>query len=416
MKTPPGVSPVRGTLGAIDVRRSVRTQRARDQAEAVERLLQTKSYDVRGLLRGGEQDETKLKGLVQDVVLSDRDRTVSRGAQVNITNGRLVVTHTEEGQKQTRDFLRGLEVARGPQVQFGKSIAKQRAQGLLQDGQDVQIEVSAEAGDTFQEANVAGFILKNYGWLVTDGQADSGRTEQVYVEDYEVDRADISGTAVTVQSTSGADMTRLHGLGQDDIQVQVSTVRLGDLASKLRLNLGQKVQVSSTNLDVVAPETNTLGITFRTGLNGVTYAVIDDAQFRTLMQMDVRNSGDGRVAVRNDRSQDTIVGTDALLANGMTANLRFAGDADNDLDISGNDIQLAHGSYVLIDNGSFLTAVRPGEMRHWTETSPTPRLAPVPLEIEVPRVGQLVKFEKTLVKPEDELLLSATYVWKGGRR
>lgn len=404
------------------IQRSLRTRA--DGETKVDPQLLTQVYDVRGLLRDGDRDADKLKKLVQDVTIGGRDQKVILGATVETNNGQLVVTHTEEGQKQTREFLRSLEVARGPQIQLGKSIAKQRAKGLVQGNQDITIAgtanagVTLNAGVTFQEANDATeFILKNYDWQIAGRPAVGGQAGDLTVQNYSFLRADINvaGGQVTIQSVSGVQTTSVLGLDLAGSQV-VSTLTLGDLASKLQLNLGQKVQVSSTNLDVAAPEANTLGVTFRKGANGVTYAVIDDAQFRTLMQMDARNSGDGRVAERNDRTQDTIVGTDALLANDMTANVRFAGDADNGLDLNGNDIRLAHGSYVLIDNGRFLTAVRPGEMHHWTETSPAFRLAHVPLEIEVPRVGQSVKFEKTLVEPEDELVLSATYVWEGGRR
>ena len=153
-----------------------------------------------------------------------------------------------------------------------------------------------------------------------------------------------------------------------------------------------------------------------TAADGVVFTVVDEAQFRTLVELDSRKNRFGRSVPMNPRGQDTIVGTDALLANAWTANVRFAADRANTIDVNGNPINLAHDQYILIDNGSFLTAVRAGEMQHWTERSAPVQLADVPQDIDVPRVGQMVKFEKTLVEPDDELVLRASYSWKGEGR
>ena len=221
----------------------------------------------------------------------------------------------------------------------------------------------------------------------------------------------------TVQVMLGEDrlLTGLQDVSLDQ-SISLNGVQLGDLATKLSANLGQKAQVSSLNLDVTAPDANALGASFTSGNNGVRYALVDEAQFRTLMQQDDRNALDGRKAAPNTRFQETIVGTDALLANGWVANLSYAGDRANRVDLNGNDIQLTHGKYVLIDNGGFLTAVRTGEMQHWTEQTAAVVFAEVPQDLDVPRAGQLVKFEKTLVKPNEDLVISATYSSKGGRR
>jgi hypothetical protein len=52
-------------------------------------------------------------------------------------------------------------------------------------------------------------------------------------------------------------------------------------------------------------------------------------------------------------------------------------------------------------------------MQFWTEKAAPIQFTAAPQEINVPRVGQVVKFEKTLVKPTDDLGLRTHYVWKG---
>ena len=93
--------------------------------------------------------------------------------------------------------------------------------------------------------------------------------------------------------------------------------------------------------------------------------MVDEAQFRTLMEVDARRRDD-RVDA-NERYQDTIVGTDALLANDWVGNVLQSSDADNTFDINGNPIRLSHEKYILIDNGRFLTALdakgRTGDVR-----------------------------------------------------
>jgi len=188
------------------------------------------------------------------------------------------------------------------------------------------------------------------------------------------------------------------------------------LFAALGRNLGQKVVVNSTNLNVDASAAGGLGVRFTAGRNGVNYSVIDEAQLRTLLELDAKRAGAPDAVPANGRVQETIVGTDALLANGMLANARFAGDRGNTLDVNGNSIPLRHEKYILINNGAYLTAVRAGPMQHWTETPADVRFAEVPADIQVPPVGRLAKFEKTLVEPADKLVIQADYEWKGDRR
>jgi len=188
-----------------------------------------------------------------------------------------------------------------------------------------------------------------------------------------------------------------------------------ELARKLRFNRGQKTNVSSLNINVDSAAANSLGINFHKGNNDVSFTVVDEAQFRTLMEMDAakRAAVNGRQVEPNEIRQDTIVGTDALLANSMTTNVTRSRDKGNTLDIADNPVYVAHEKYVLIDNNGYLTAVRAGEMQNWQEASKPIEFVQAPQTIEIPRVGELVKLEKTLVKPSDEMVVRFDYQWKG---
>jgi hypothetical protein len=281
-------------------------------------------------------------------------------------DGNIVITHTPEQQKKVEQLLDDLRSARGPRVERGTNIAVQRAKGL------VAPQAGLNAFAMNEEANnndqVTQFLNGNYYWRWS---AKMGVP--------------------------------------DEREVQ-------EIVAKLDTNLGQKVLVSSINVNADARGAASLGVSFRDGNNDVRYAVVDEAQLRTLMELDARNAMAGLFVPRNGRSQETIIGTDALIANGWVANESFAGDRFNRLNVNENLIDLPHEKYVLIDNGRFLTAVRAGQMQHWTEPAAWFQFAEAPQDIDCVRAGRMVKFEKTLVKPTDELFIGAEYSWKGGAR
>jgi len=156
-----------------------------------------------------------------------------------------------------------------------------------------------------------------------------------------------------------------------------------------------------------------IGVKFRKGNNDLNYTIVDEAQFRTLMELAQAGAAAGVVVDPNETRQDTIVGADALLANDMTTYVNRSGDKGNTLDINDNPIGLSHERYVLVDNGGFLTAIRAGQMRYWSRASENIEFFKAPQEIEIPRVGKPVKLEKTLVKPSDEMVIRFDYRWRG---
>ena len=141
--------------------------------------------------------------------------------------------------------------------------------------------------------------------------------------------------------------------------------------------------------------------------------MIDEAQFRTLMQVDRRRAQAGSVVDNNLSGQETIVGTNALLANGMVAKVAYAADKGNTLTVQDNSIHVPHGQYVLIDNGTFLTAVRAEAMRHWTAPRESIVFAEAPQNIDIPRLGPVYRFERTLLKANDTLVIQLSYQWEG---
>ncbi|MGB2822386.1 MAG: hypothetical protein WBF17_15480, partial [Phycisphaerae bacterium] len=287
---------------------------------------------------------------------------------------------------------------RGPQVEVGGNIAQQRAAGLVQ----VQTDVGGDGlGDPMvtgdRPKQLAGqqdfreFLRRNYDWELEARRAHGGWGYGPSVSSY-FSALDSSG-----QARRGGDPAKVTH----------------DIAGKLVANLGQKVAVNSTNIDLGAAAANALGIHFTEGRNDISYAVVDEAQLRTLREVEARRSGEGKSVAANPRFQETIVGTDALLASGQIANVTFAGDRGNTLDVYNNPIALSHEKYILIDNDGYLTAVQTGQMQHWTEQAKPIEFAEVPQEIPVPRVGRLVKLEKTLIKPTDALTIRAKYTWTG---
>ena len=371
---------------------------------------------------GKEGQPADVKRQIQEVIKETVDPDSWKGDNtVREYNGRLIVRQTADNQKMVENLIRQLRQARGPQVQAGEQLAEQEAKGITsnlalggnavvnagrmptagdQRTGDGTLDVSGPNVRAEVSNDLRQFITSNYGWANLSGTNDF-----------------TWGTNLPAgrQGTGGPILTLTNGQSTTVLPAAQGVQMTGEeLLQKLRFNRGQTVAVNSVNINGSAATAQSLGVTFTTGNNDVRYGLIDEAQFRTLMEIDDRSTRAGNAVVdNNDRTQDAIVGTDALLANGWTANVTFAGDRGNALDINDNAIAITHDRYVVIDNGSFLTVVRAGQMKHWTEKDTSLQAVEIPQSIEAPREGQLVKFEKSLVKPTDRLVLRADYTWKG---
>jgi tetratricopeptide (TPR) repeat protein len=185
---------------------------------------------------------------------------------------------------------------------------------------------------------------------------------------------------------------------------------------RLRANWGQRVAVGSRNVYVAGAKARSAGVQWVEGANSVRYAVVDEGALLNLMDLEQRDRNAPPAGAARDVYQDAVVGTQALLANGAVVDLARAGDRDNTLDYNGNDIKVGHDDYLLVNNGSYVTAVKAGEMRHWAAEAEPVKFPGVPAAVVVPAVGRTVKFEKTLLEPEDVVELVTQYTWEGESR
>ncbi|HDZ20101.1 MAG TPA: hypothetical protein ENH80_00310 [Phycisphaerae bacterium] len=334
--------------------------------------------------KGDEEDSSAKEKLIADLtktITSTMWSARTGTGTIRQQGGQLIITQTAEGHKELMSLLSQLREARGPQVETGANIAQQRAAirfetttelvidrtsvradgGVFVSGRDVdthfQLESTVVDDDKKEQSRKFDkFYSLNYGWR--DGRRGGKRTAE-------------------------------------------------EVAQRARFNLGQKVGVSSLNVGVTAAVARGLNVKFVQGRNDLRYAIVDEAQVRTLRQL--ASKGPAGATNENPRNQETIVGTDALLSNAMKLNVTYARDRGNRLDILDNPIELSQEKYILIDNYGYLTAVKAGAMQHWTAVTVFEPLAEIPQTIDVPRAGQLVKLEKTLVDPADRLEIRATY-------
>jgi len=368
---------------------------------------------------GGRSREEALNDLVEltKQVIEAGTWDDETGHAIRSRAGSIIVTHTPETQAKVQKLLADLRRAKQPQVQIGERITEERARGVLSYNvailrDDLDKTLARYASD-FADYPPTGGVTK------TGAAPEAQAKVQKLLEDIPSGRGRVvSGELKRFLDTNYSWRSELDtGRGGLDLDITglAKNGKLSDpqLAAKLRENLEQKVPVSSVNLNADAERARGLGVSFTNGKNGLAYALIDEAQFRTLKEFSDRN-GAAPAAEANPRSQDTIVGTAGLLANGMLTEVRWAGDLANTLDILDNPLKIEHRQYVLVDNGRFLTAVRAGAMQHWTEVSRPLFFVSAPQEIDIPRVGRVVRFEKTLIEPKDELVIQANIYWKGG--
>ncbi len=402
---------VRGDTVVVSSDLSGTTGQAGAQQVAV-----TKAYDVRdltyratGLDRTGrdgasidtlnnvvegeaDRNTREIREAIHEVLRSQSD--IGRN-EIRTVDGHLVVTSTAGGQQAVQRVLNALRQAKGPQVQLeSESILRQRASGLDLGG-NVDIDGvhadDGEAGPASEfgmkkrpveqiDEDLKRFIATNYGWA-TGGDGSK------------------PGNAFANRAVVREDAEAVYR----------------QLAQKLAYNRGQKVAIRSDNVSMSSSEANALGVQFREGANGARIAVIDAAQYRALKELEARQAREAPYEM-DQHNQEAIVGTDALLANNWRANLSYAAEGANTLVINGNAVALPHENYVLIDNGRYLTAVRAGQMQHWTQRAADEPVIEVPTEIRLPAVGRVFRFEKTLIQPDDDLAIEAEYQWKGTRQ
>ncbi|MCG3178706.1 MAG: hypothetical protein BIFFINMI_01035 [Phycisphaerae bacterium] len=401
-----------------------------------------------------------------DKILADQVRRLV-GDNVEFTDGNLVVRGTRQQQEQVRELIGKLREVRGPQVDVNAGrFARQKVEGLVstdydKDGvtsDDVKLDATdgsrsqtfslprsglvpaqpGEARNPFRATYGVGFIYdRDFSGAIESSSSKpvDPRLKEFIDRNYEAERVGVvSGVRIKwrrgetshirggpidywpVESSTAGGSTGTAGMMNMNTGPRDEAARLGwdaysrpdlsnvsGLVERLRDNLGQKVVVNSLNLNVDPRAARSLGADFDTPVNGAAVAVIDEAQFRALRELDVNGKARGSAVVGpNGRMQETIVGTDASLANGMAANEAYAGEGYNDFLLGDARVRLDHAKYLLIDNGGYLTVMRAGPMQHWTEPPADVRFPDAPLVIEVPRQGETYRLEKTLMTPQDD--------------
>ncbi|HUU10876.1 MAG TPA: hypothetical protein VM431_10105 [Phycisphaerae bacterium] len=327
----------------------------------------------------------------------------------------VALEHSKRAQRLTTTAQRWGTDAGGELADVRKNLSEAKA--LIEKRSKELSEVRFDVGDlTGGQVNLnvtdgqklAEFVASNYSWAMADRPRAAGP-------------AAAGGFGLNGDVATG-----------EQGQVSVSFVDAGTLAvrndpaavqqvqavlERLRLNLGQRVAVASRNFFVDAQAARAAGLRWETGANGVRYAVINEGQLRGLMDVEQRHPGAaaGSGLVR-DTYQETVVGTDARLANSGVANVSRAADDANTFSYNGNTVQVTHDDYLVVDNGGYLTAVKSGRMQHWTVEAAPVRFPGVPAAVVVPAVGHTVKFEKTLLDASDTLELIADYTWEGDER
>jgi tetratricopeptide (TPR) repeat protein len=347
-------------------------------------------------------------------------------------SGQLVVTQTPQNQRAIERLLTGLRAARGPQVEFGKTIALQKnVQNLpapavtLFNGQRA-VSPNNNGGPVSQgeekrlQESFKRFIADNYDWMVRGDNRSAGTDSGWgFTRDREANYNDWDAwTGMTAGSVAAPDQA------------------IRQLEVKLNYNLGQKVTVNSINANIDAQGAAQLGVKWTAGQNGVKWAIVDETQFRSLMELSSAKDRSGNAASSAGHMQETIVGTDARLSNGQYANVAFARESSNTLDIRGNAIDLPHENYLALDfsaspggaqsargaaragndarqfgKGSSITLVKAGTMQNWMEPPQEVQFVQVPQSIPVPRVGQLIQLEKSLLEPTDQMVLKVQYIF-----
>jgi len=406
--------------------REGRLAEAEQLAERLEKQAQVTAGAARVLTGKQYVLDTPEEPPAGQVVIADGD-TLTLGEAVR--DARVL-----ERQRITHDYLGDAHVEGGTVTRDDVQTALDEVARLRRELRtqarsldEVKFNLNNVAGDA-DGRRLAEFVASNYSWaLNAPGQAtqDALRRDGYTPIAPGADRLTgwIGGGGAT-----GANITGLGGpsavpfafeagtnslvVTNDDVSVE--TVR--EVLGRLQRNLGQRVGVASRNFFVDAGTARAAGIRWQSGENNTRYAVVNEGQLLAMMDIEQRTPSAAATALVRDARQETIVGTDAMLANGVPVTISRAADETNTLTYNGNAVAVTHDDYLLVDNGTYLTAVKSGRMQHWSAEAEPLRFPGVPAAVVVPAVGRTLKFEKTLLDPSDAPNLEAEYTWEGETR
>jgi len=201
--------------------------------------------------------------------------------------------------------------------------------------------------------------------------------------------------------------------GADNVKV------LAAVAHKFRENSGLVVDVAGRNRPISPEQRSFLheaGALSAQTPDGKRYGILDEAQYQTILQL--LNTTPGAPALLPDAvpeagTTELVVGTEGTAAH-QQLKIAKSGTDYNGIAINGTPVHLPHNTYLLLDNGTYISVLKAGSARNWqTPGKPLFDLQPEhPFCIDFPNIGIPVLFEKTLLaageSPAIIVLLNST--------
>lgn len=189
---------------------------------------------------------------------------------------------------------------------------------------------------------------------------------------------------------------------------------LGEAVERLQRNRGMAVPVTGVILEEARiGEVPALDRLFTTIPGGRRFAVLDEAQYRTLAEAAQR--------VRVEERRDVIVGT-ANRTAGESFRLTHGGRNANDIEFPGVGkwaVTLPQNRYLAIAGKNSVSVLRAGAATPWNRLAERAPVAPSTESApEMPGIGIPFRFEKTLLAAGESPELEITYQYKpkGERR
>jgi hypothetical protein len=168
------------------------------------------------------------------------------------------------------------------------------------------------------------------------------------------------------------------------------------------------VAVNARELPVPAELPEQVGAIWQDGPD-LAYAVVDEAQLGALLALAQRLPA--RAATAAPQRLEIVPGTSQALSNGANVKLEMARDFDNGFIVGDRMVDLPHEDVLLVRKNGRVVAVRAGATQYWTEVAEAPEIPELPPELRVPAVGTPFRFERTLIAPEDRLVIECDYVY-----
>jgi hypothetical protein len=186
--------------------------------------------------------------------------------------------------------------------------------------------------------------------------------------------------------------------GADNLRI------LAAVTEKFRENAGLVVDVAGRNRPLSREQRAFLheaGALSAKTSDGKRYGIVDEAQYQTILQL--LNATPGGTAplpkaVPEAGTSELLVGTEGVTAN-QRLRIAKSGADYNGIAVGDTQVHLPHNTYLIIDNGKYISILKTGPARNWqTPAKPLLDLNPErPFSIDFPNVGNPVLFEKTLL-------------------